>query len=305
MKPTDIAKPTESTELVKSVQSTVIVKSRKSEETLNGLKPATTFKELLDRYWKKQKMGEASDPQTGIRYVLLSEAVWDTTAATLSVLYLLFVLVFLCWALFDIYHGQNQVLARLFSKETIYPDSSLGRLIAYAIIGGAMGAVVDGFRSFVHWHSEMQAFGWRFLWKYVTLPPLGALLAAIVYALVQGGIAVFGGSFTPEEGSANQALTAFGLGALAGYGSHKAFKWLDYWVNRIFATRRREETQVPDLTDMTEDEAVAALKEVGLKIGKIEQQRDKANAGKVISQTPKPDSKLAPGTKVDITVATE
>ncbi len=272
-------------------------------ETIKAPKPAQDSRRSWERFWVKQEMGgPVTDPQTGTSFVLMSEAIWDTAAAALSVLYLLFMLGFLSWALFDIYHGQNQVLAWLFSKETTYPDSPLGRLIAYAVIGGGMGAVVDGFRSFVIWHSERQAFGWRFLWKYITLPPLGGLLAAMVYALVQGGIAILGGSFMPEEGSANQVLSAFGIGALAGYGSNKVFRWLDGHVNRIFSIQK--EIAVPNLTGLTKDQAVTALEEAGLKVGKIKEKSDPANAGKVILQSPKADSKLAPGAVVDITIAT-
>jgi len=120
---------------------------------------------------------------------------------------------------------------------------------------------------------------------------------------VAGGIAILGGSFTPEEGSANQVLSAFGIGALAGYGSNKVFRWLDGHVNRIFSTQK--EVAVPDLTGLTEDEAVTALEETGLKVGKkVEERSDPANAGKVILQAPKADSKLAPGAVVDITIAT-
>jgi hypothetical protein len=271
-------------------------------ETIKAPQPAQDSKKFWERFWVKQEMGKPIvDPQTGTAFVPLSEAIWDTAAAALSVLYLLFMLGFLSWALFDIYHGQNQVLAWLFSKETTYPDSPLGRLIAYAVIGGGMGAIIDGFRSFVIWHSERQAFGWRFLWKYITLPPLGGLLAAMVYALVQGGIAVLGGSFTPEEGSANQVLSAFGIGALAGYGSNKVFRWLDGHVNRIFSIQK--ETAVPNLIGLTKDAAVTALEEAGLKV-KVKEKPDPANAGKVILQSPKADSKLAPGAVVDITIAT-
>lgn len=209
------------------------------------MEPPKTFAEWTRKLVVREKTGvSAEDEQTGKSFELLSETIWDVAAAIVSVLYLFATLVFLCWALFDVYHGQNQVLQYLLSKETILPDSPLSRLIAYAVIGGGLGGVVNGFRSIIVWHSERQAFGWRYAWKYITLPPLGALLAAMVYALVQSGMAVLGGNFVPDENAANQALSAFGIGALAGYGSHKVFIWLDWHVNRWFSTAKAEEERV-------------------------------------------------------------
>lgn len=270
------------------------------------MEPAKTFKEWARRLVIKEKMGgrPVIDPQTNRSYELLSEAIWDIAAATFSVLYLLAMLLFFLWALFDIYHGQNQVLKLVFSEDTTYPDSPLCRLIAYAVIGGGLGGVVNGFRSIVIWHSERKAFGWRFIWKYVTLPPLGAVLAAMVYAIVHGGIGVLGGSFTPGEGLANQALSAFGIGALAGYGSHKVFKWLDGQVNRIFITVKAE-VEVPDLTDKTQEDAETALKASGLKLDKVEDIIDSNDekTGKVVSQSPPPGTKVPKASSVDIKIA--
>lgn len=269
------------------------------------MEQAKTFRELFKRLFFKEKLESVpvTDPQTGKSYDLMSEAIWDIVAAIFSFLYLLFMLVLFSLALFDIYHGQNRVLEFLFSKDMIYPDSPLCRLIAYAVIGGGLGGIINGFRSIIMWHSERNAFGWRFMWKYITLPPIGAVLAAMVYALVYGGIGVLGGDFTPDENSANQALSAFGIGALAGYGSQKVFKWLDYYVNRIFSTTQAE-VKVPDLVGKTREEVVNALKAAGLKLGKeYKGTGDSTNKGTVIKQVPASDSTLTRGKAVDITIA--
>jgi len=268
------------------------------------MEPPKTLKEMLKRLIYKEKIGEtAKDELTNKPFELWTEAIWDTLAAAFSVLYLLVMLIFWCWVLFDIYHGQNQVLTFFFSEDTIYPDSPLSRLIAYAVIGGGLGGVVNGFRSIINWHSERMAFGWRFIWKYITLPPLGAVLAAIVYAVVRCGIGVLGGGFDQGENSANQVLSAFAIGALSGYGSHQVFKWLDENVKKIFTTTK---VKVPDLTGKTQKEAEAALKEANLKLGKVSTQvsDDPAIAGKVISQNPIAGSISPKGKSVDITIAT-
>jgi hypothetical protein len=256
-----------------------------------------TLKEMAKRFINKEKTGEATDEQTGKVFEVWSEALWDTLAAGLSVLYLTLVLFFLCWALIEIYYRQNYLIARIFTEKTRFPDSPLSRVIAYVVIGGAMGGIVNGFRSIVSWHAEKKAFGWRFIWKYITLPPLGALLAAMVYAIVYGGVGILGGTFAETE---NQALSAFAIGALSGYGSHKVFLWLDEQVNRLFVL-----VKVPDLTGKTQKEAELALDKVRLKLGKVnkEESTESNIIDKVIRQVPVAGSRCAKGTSVDITIA--
>ena len=253
---------------------------------------------------EKMEAPPVIDRQTGEQFILESEAIWDIAAATFSVLYLLAMLLLFSWALFDVYHGQNRLLARFFSEDTIYPDSPLCRLIAYAVIGGGLGGIVNGFRSIVNWHSSKKAFGWRFVWKYVTLPWLGAILAAMVYAVINGGIGVLGGSIASGDESANQALTAFGIGALAGYGSYKVCKWLDDIVNRMFSTVKAD-VLVPVLTDKTQDEADEILKASDLKLGKVEfvVYSDDTKVGKIISQNPISSTKVPKASSVDIKIA--
>jgi len=267
------------------------------------MEPPKTLKKMAKRLINKEKIGDtAIDELTNKPFELWTEALWDTVAAAFSVLYLLVMLVFFCWALFDIYHGQNQVLTLIFSEDTTYPDSPLSRLIAYAVIGGGLGGVVNGFRSIISWHAERMAFGWRFIWKYITLPPLGAVLAAIVYAVVHCGIGVLGGGFAQGENSANQVLSAFAIGALSGYGSHQVFKWLDEHVKKIFTPAK---VRVPDLTGKTQEEAEVALKRTHLKLGEVSQEvsDDPAKTDKVISQNPAAGSISSTGKFVDITIA--
>jgi hypothetical protein len=271
------------------------------------MESAKTFKEWVRNLLVKEKMGVTTvDEQTGTPFELESEAIWDIAAATFSILYLLVMLIMFSWALFDIYYKQNQVLQYIFSADTKYPDSPLCCLIGYTVIGGGLGGVVNGLRSVVSWHAERRAFGWRFMWKYVTLPPLGAVLAAMVYALVYGGVTLLGGDFAVDQNSANQALSAFGIGALAGYGSHKVFKWLDEHVSRIFAITPKE-TNVPDLTGKSRAEAETALKKAGLTPGKVDHSKDSSasNIGKVTSQRPAPGSTVSRRKPVDITLGTE
>lgn len=267
--------------------------------------PKTEEEKTKKGLFSKEKTGEtAIDEQTGEVFELETEMLWDIITATFSVVYLLFMLFFWCWALFDVYHGQNELLARIFSEDTIYPDSPLSRLIAYAVIGGGLGGVVNGFRSIISWHAERKAFGWRFTWKYIILPPLGAVLAAMVYAVVYCGMGVLGGGFTQGDNYTIQALSAFAIGSLSGYSTNKVCKWLDYHANKLFRIAPDEIT-VPNLTGKTQEGAEVALKKSHLKRGKVstEVSSDPDAINKVISQNPPAGSICSKGESVDITIA--
>jgi hypothetical protein len=239
------------------------------------------------------------DEQTGKSYKLIPEKAWDVIAATCSILYLVIVLVIFTCLLFAVWSKQS------FIQES-NPNAAIYLLMIYAAIGGALGGVVNGIRSFIIWHAERQAFGRRYVWKYITQPLLGVVLAAIVYALIRSGFVVFGGGLPPADNFTNQALMAFAIGALAGYGCLKVFKWLDGHVNRLFKVISSVEIKVPDLKGKTQQEAKAALEEANLKLGGVskEPDADPTVVDKVIRQNPPAGSMRAKGAAVDITIAT-
>lgn len=238
------------------------------------------------------------DEQTGKTYKLVPEKTWDIFIATFSILYLVVMLVIFTCLLFAVWAEH--------SLRESNPEAAVYLLMAYAAIGGALGGVVNGIRSFIIWHAERQAFGRRYVWKYITQPLLGVVLAAIVYALIRSGFVVFGGELTPADNFTNQALVAFAVGALAGYGSHKVFKWLDGHVNRIFKVTSSVEVKVPELKGKTLQEARAALEEADLKLGEVSKEvsADTAVLDKVIRQNPPAGSMTVKGAAVDITIAT-
>ncbi len=258
---------------------------------------------------KKDKTGKfAIDEQTGKGYEIVPEAGWSIVAATFSILYLIAMLVFFCWLLLDIFIGRNLLLCLISLKADDYMKSPILQLIAYSVIGGGMGGVINGIRSFIMWHAERRAFGWRFMWKYITLPLVGVILAAIVYTIIRGGVAAFGGSFAPPtENFTTQAFWAFAIGALTGYGSHKAFKWLDIQVNKVFRITPVTEIEVPDLKGKTQKEAEDILKEFNLIRGKVDQKvsDDSDDIDKVIDQNPQAGLMISKGGSVDIVIGTK
>jgi hypothetical protein len=248
------------------------------------------------------------DEISGVTYELIPEKPIDQFFAILSVLYLLLAMAFFLWQLFDVWVGQY-TLARLVPNPNLQLlDNPAFHLAIYAFIGGALGGVTYGFRSFWLWHAERYAFGHRFFWVYLIAPWVGAVLGLFTYALTQGGIAIFSGNTTSPVSNPSQVLATFGVSVLAGYGSQQVFIWLDAQVSRIFQVSPKQSTAdrvvVPVLIDLTQIDAEAALQKVGLDLGVIElkDQTDPAKIGKVIDQKPARGTKVDSGSTVNVAI---
>jgi len=195
------------------------------------------------------KKQDIVDEQTGKSYEVVPEETWDVVMAVLSILYLVVVLVTFICLFFAIWTG--------YSIEVDNPKFPVLLLMAYAVVGGGIGGAVNGIRSFIGWHAEREAFKHRYVWKYISLPLIGVALAVIVYAFFRSGLVAFGGNFAPNENFANQALAAFAIGALSGYGSRRVLIWLDRLVKKLLKIADTDTgavgTKVPDLKGKTEE----------------------------------------------------
>jgi DNA-binding protein Fis len=185
------------------------------------------------------------DEQTGKSYEVVPEEIWDVVVAVLGILYLVVVLVTFIYLFFAIWMG--------YSIEVDNPKFPVLLLMAYAVIGGGLGGAINGIRSFIGWHAEREAFKRRYVWKYISQPLIGISLAVIVYAFFRSGLVAFGGNFAPNENFSNQALAAFAIGALSGYGSRRVLIWLDRLVKKLFKTADAGAVvaKVPDLKGKT------------------------------------------------------
>jgi hypothetical protein len=220
-------------------------------------------------------------------------------AAAASIVYLLFALGFFSWLLFDIWIGRH-TLPGLFRYDTAPLDTATFRLVAYTVVGGAIGSVINGIRSCL---LHFNGFERQFVWKYIAAPWKGATLALFVYALTRSSVAVLGGSMATDTNVPTpQALANFAVGALAGYGSKDVFIWLDAQVHKIFQVPE----QVPDVKGKTEKAAVSRLHSANLELGEVTRMPHKNEkiAGKVIEQSPSAEESIDRGESVDITVAT-
>ena len=149
----------------------------------------------------------------------------DRAAGNLCIFYLLVILAFLGWLLFDTWISRYSLLVGYAHQR----EHTL-RLIAFTLIAGALGGVVNGLRSTLHYR---KIFDRRHTWKYLCAPWMGATLALFVYALLRSSTAALGGNAGGNFGNV-QALSYFAIGSLVGYGSKDVFIWLDLKVAKFF-----------------------------------------------------------------------
>ena len=149
----------------------------------------------------------------------------DRAAGNLCVFYLLLILAFLGWLLFDTWISRYSLLVGYAHQR----EQTL-RLIAFTLIAGALGGVVNGLRSTLQYR---RIFDRRHTWKYLCAPWMGATLALFVYALLRSSTAALGGNAGGNVGNV-QVLSFFAIGSLVGYGSKDVFIWLDLKVAKFF-----------------------------------------------------------------------
>jgi hypothetical protein len=160
----------------------------------------------------------------------------DTLAGDLCVVYLLLMLAFLAWQLFDTWMGRYSLLRSI--GYGLQRQQTL-RLIAFTLIAGALGGVINGLRSGLHYR---QTFQRRHTWKYLCAPWMGATLALFVYALIRSSIGVLGNDASSSVSTA-QVVSNFAIGALVGYGSKDVFVWLDAKVGSFFEVTNAEKSE--------------------------------------------------------------
>lgn len=244
-----------------------------------------------------------TDEQTGQAFEVVAEHWYDILAAWISAVYSIAVIIYLAWLVVDTWSGQLRMWPTAVVNKLTTPEAANAfKLVLYTAVGGGMGAAINNMRSFVSWHAERQAFGWRFVWKYIALPPLGATLAVLVYGIIQSGMAVFNGGASVNS-SAITLFSAWATGTLAGYGSHKVFIWLDDKVNSLFKVETKK-VSVPDVIGKSFEEAKRILNDGQLKIGDVTKAEtsDLQMIGKVIGQTPSAGTEILCESKVDLVI---
>ena len=225
--------------------------------------------------------------------------VGDTRAGSLSILYLLISLIVIGWLLFDIWIDAH-TLARLVRYDLRALNDSNYHLLAYTVLGGAIGGIVNGLRSATKYY---KGFDRHHSWKYIAAPWMGAALAMIGFALLKSAVAIFGGTAATEAADTTQALANFAIGALAGYGSKDVFVWLDSQVEKLFVPNK---TETPDTTGKDVAVAVEQVQGAELSVGAVvgTPVQSPEEAGKVVEQVPEPGTMIESGKAVSMVVGT-
>ena len=225
--------------------------------------------------------------------------VGDIGWANFCMVYLLVVLLLVAWLLFDTWVGRHSI-ARALNYNLTRMDTPMYRLLAYSVLGGAIGAIVNGLRSGLQ---HYQVFRRRHIWKYIAAPWLGGTLGLFVFTLLQSGMVVFGGSAGVSGVGTAQALATFSVGALAGYGSKDVYVWLDAQVHKLFEVAE----VTPALIDQPVDAATSQVQSQGLEVGSVAGaatvSMDGVKGGTVIGQSPAPNEPIARGDEVNLIVA--
>jgi hypothetical protein len=246
---------------------------------------------------------DGTDDQTGETYRLAPETPFARVVASVVAVYLIGMLAFLLWLLFDTWAGRNTILTALGYKGAVLTSPTF-RLMAYVAIGGALGGTIDALRSLISWHAQQRAYGVRFVWKDLSLPLAGATLGLFAYITVKGGAGVFNGDFTLDPKGGEPTIAAFAVAALAGFSATQVYRWLDDKANKLFSiTKPADTTIVPNLAGKTADEAAEVLKRSKLKLGSRSSAAGGGEHGKVLKQSLAPGAEVATQQAVDITVA--
>ncbi len=170
----------------------------------------------------------------------LTKRISDKMVSNFCTSYLLIMIALLAWQLFDTWIGRYSLLKPL--GYGLQRQSSL-RLIAFTLIAGALGGVVNGLRSALKYNDR---FDRKHAWKYLCAPWMGATLALFVYALLRSSISTLGGNAAGNIGN-TQVLSNFSAGALVGYGSKDVFVWLDRKVEKFFKEDPGESAREKDV----------------------------------------------------------
>lgn len=218
--------------------------------------------------------------------------------AIIAMVYLLLMLGFFSWLLFDTWIDAH-TLFRVAGYDITRLATPSFHLVCYTAIAGALGGIVNGIRSvLIHYNG----FRSSYFWKYVSAPWSGGALAVIGFALLRSTIAIFGGDVASAPTDTPQFLANFGIGALAGYGAKDVFIWLDSQVSKLFGVKE----PTPDVTGQPKSVAVSQVQAQGLPVGAMATTPapTPSEEGMVMNQAPAPGTPIDRGQPVDLVIGT-
>jgi hypothetical protein len=136
----------------------------------------------------------------------------------------------------DVWYG------RFWFYETFLPIDALSaeqeavvRPLTYTVAGGVVGAVIRSFQGIHYYGAVRRDFQISYSASYLVGPWTAALIALAAYALVRGGLLVFGGVEGTEATPGASAYAYFALGILTGFAWEKVLIKLNAVAGQIFA----------------------------------------------------------------------
>ncbi len=126
-------------------------------------------------------------------------------------------------------------LCRIMSQAACTDASPTVLLVMFTMVGGVLGAGVLGMVSFHRYESMLGTFHVRHAWGFLYAPLLAGILSLVVFALMQGGLLVFGELKAPEEFSHITGLAYLAIGFLSGFGWYPATQKIEQIVARFFS----------------------------------------------------------------------
>jgi hypothetical protein len=117
------------------------------------------------------------------------------------------------------------------------------KLPTYTVIGSLLGATILSFRG-LHIHgAERRDFQASFSGSYIIGPWAAALLGLAGYALIRGGLLVFGGTANTGQTSPASHYAYLGFGFLTGFAWNKVLSKLDAISANFFAVEQPAATR--------------------------------------------------------------
>ncbi|HLG85125.1 MAG TPA: hypothetical protein VKY22_29355 [Bradyrhizobium sp.] len=156
------------------------------------------------------------------------------------------VLLITCIALIVFLVWRDGTLLQVAEEGSLPKDPSRRVLAAMAFLvsGAVVGSVLYQIRMLFRFYIKSPNFDSRWLAKYISAPIEAAGLALAIVSLIESGAVVLGGQ--GFDFSRGKPFSAFGLGALVGFGIREVIGWLGTVTKTVFPTDYRTgETTLP------------------------------------------------------------
>jgi hypothetical protein len=151
------------------------------------------------------------------------------------VVYYLGVMLGVFWLFLDTWSNRFSVMYWLGIREQILADSTVPAMV-FAIAGGILGSVLYNIRTLFHYYLKKKEFNYRWLAIYISAPWESAVMALLVFALIQGGLALLGG-LPATDNTSTSRFASFGIGALVGFGMRNVVDWMEELTGTMFGKK--------------------------------------------------------------------